>query len=420
MWLEALRSYFNARNHPFAETEQTSILTRDWSDELVIARQTLLRISQLALRVLHLKDEKGSASKSSDQEMLLADLEDEDAIQRDVIGPTTLPLIDLAEAVNDLGVIAENLQGGRQFSFYAWSTLGKLVTREINRAEIAHQLERSSRRDSPKRLPATLLDLTGSLNSSDSLSSDITRVFSYLTRLLERLRMVEVSLRRDHPLKQTLPIFCLVHEEARSLLDFIESRALRTEGLDTNVFDALDGMNYAIAMELRKVFLRELVGFSSFRQSPPIYAKVENAHGLLRDCFQQSIVGLAQVFDPTLDGSRLFSTFKTKLEQSLVLRNDLWQLLQLVRRAEKERDHHPISRVLERLNSFRDGSLRYLMYKDWEACERFMEEAAAARGVVEVTPVLHRFGAYLETLHGQVSMRAVLADQPFDYPPLEA
>jgi hypothetical protein len=48
-----------------------------------------------------------------------------------------------------------------------------------------------------------------------------------------------------------------------------------------------------------------------------------------------------------------------------------------------------------------------------------MEEAAAARGVVEVTPVLHRFGAYLETLHGQVSMRAVLADQPFDYPPLE-
>jgi hypothetical protein len=139
----------------------------------------------------------------------------------------------------------------------------------------------------------------------------------------------------------------------------------------------------------------------------------------LRDCFQQSIVGLAQLFNPTLDVARLFSAFQTKLDQSLMLRDDLWTLLQLVRRAEKERDRYPISRLLERLNSFRDGSLRYLMYKDWEASERFMEEVAAARGAVEVTPVLHRFSAYLETLLGQVNMRAVLADHPFDYPSIE-
>jgi hypothetical protein len=34
---------------------------------------------------------------------------------------------------------------------------------------------------------------------------------------------------------------------------------------------------------------------------------------------------------------------------------------------------------------------------------------------VELTPVLHRFAAYFETLHGQINMRAVLADHPFDY-----
>jgi hypothetical protein len=295
-----------------------------------------------------------------------------------------------------------------------------VLARELDRSEVARTLERAAQTDAAAKLPQPLFELTQAIDAGDAFSTDILIVFSELARLLERLQFVETLLRRDQPLKQTLPIFCLVHEEARSLLDFIETRALRTEGLNENIFDALDGMNYAIAMELRKVFSRELVGLSALRHSPSIYARVENAHGLLRDCFQQSIVGLAQLFDPTLDGARLFNTFQTKLDQSLLLRGDLWTLLQLVRRAEKERDRHPISRLLERLDAFRDGSQRYLMYKDWEACERFIEEVSAARGAVEVTPVLHRFGAYLETLHGQVNMRAVLADHPFDYPSLES
>jgi hypothetical protein len=59
------------------------------------------------------------------------------------------------------------------------------------------------------------------------------------------------------------------------------------------------------------------------------------------------------------------------------------------------------------------------MFKDWESCERFMEEIGAARDAAELVPVLHRFCAYLEALSNQVSMRAVLANQPFDYPAIE-
>ena len=54
------------------------------------------------------------------------------------------------------------------------------------------------------------------------------------------------------------------------------------------------------------------------------------------------------------------------------------------------------------------------MYKDWEVLERFVEEASAAKSSTDLQPVLHRFHAFLETLFGQVNMRAVLADHPFD------
>ena len=67
----------------------------------------------------------------------------------------------------------------------------------------------------------------------------------------------------------------------------------------------------------------------------PIYAKVENSHGLLRDAFQQSVVALAQVFDPDLKGDKVFPQFQTKLEQSLAI------LLHLAERYGRERGLWP-------------------------------------------------------------------------------
>jgi hypothetical protein len=172
-------------------------------------------------------------------------------------------------------------------------------------------------------------------------------------------------------------------------------------------------------MELRKVFAHELVGLSSLRQAPAIYIKVETAHGLLSNSFRQSVIGIAQLFDNKIEGAQLFDAFQTRLEQSLVLRRDLWQLLQLVRRAEKEPGLELTRRLLKKLNSFYEGSLRYLMFKDWETCERFLEEIGAARGAAELAPVLHRFTAYLEALSNQVGMRVALSNHSFDYPELE-
>jgi hypothetical protein len=150
------------------------------------------------------------------------------------------------------------------------------------------------------------------------------------------------------------------------------------------------------------------------RQPPHLFAKVENAAGLLRDCYQQSVVALAQSFDQSLDGAALFHSFRTKLEQSLELRRELWGLVRLVRRASAEGGSPPATQVLEAVAAFGEGGQRYLMYKDWEALERFTEEVDSARGASELSRTLHRFEAYLETLFGQVNMRAVLANHPFD------
>ncbi|PYS97887.1 MAG: hypothetical protein DMF65_10700 [Acidobacteria bacterium] len=239
-------------------------------------------------------------------------------------------------------------------------------------------------------------------------------IFQSFARLLFLLRFIEHALKGDGKLKRLLAVFTLINEETRALLDFIEGRALRAEGLEKKGRDILDGTAYAIRMEMRKAFEHELVGFCSVRQPPQIFAKAENACGLLRDCYRQSVVALAQSFDPSLDGEQLFDSFRTKLEQSLALRRDPWSLIKLVHGASSDGDALAHERFTEGLHAFYEGSLRHLMYKDWEPLERFIEEIESARAPGELSQTLHRFEAFLETLFGQVNMRAVLDGYPFD------
>ncbi len=417
MWLRALHSFFNTCNHPLAEGNQEGLVAQDWTNELRIARRTLLRASELVFRSVHFEQQDSTIFDDAEAAVTRDAMPSPGPTEEMKTGVTDDALLALAATLGDACDLCQSLLELRPISLHAWVNLGDNLKRELGRLEATKVLTRLYSRQETLNVPAPLLDLGREAPGSPALAADMFQVFSGLYRLLGYLHFVETLLRSDQSLKQALPIFTLVHEEARSLTEFIKARAMSDNGLDKHVLEALDSTSYAISMELRKVFAHELVGLSAVPQAPLIYARVENAHGLLRDSFQQSVAGLAQVLNPALDGAQLFDAFRTRLGQSLALRRDLWTLLQLVRRCEREPE--TVERLLNTLAWFRDGSLRYLMFKDWEACERFMEEVDVARRRGEMAPVLHRFTAYLEALSSQVNMRAVLINHPFDYPELQ-
>jgi hypothetical protein len=385
LWLLALRSFLNLRNHPLNELERAELLNRDFKPETRIAQQTLRRCLRLALQT-----DEGELDRAAQTAVLL-------------------------EVLGDAHGLCEALLAAPQVSFHGWGSFGRLLARELDQSEAAHALMQSARAQTSLDQQPELFTLTERL-TPDTLGADMQVIFARLSLLLDELRFVEQALRRDTPLKQNLPLFTLAHEEARTLIELIESRALNTEEFGAETHAILDGAGYAVSMELCKVFAHELVGLASLRDPAKIYARVENAHGLLRDCFQQTVVGLAQAFDPTFDGTRLFQTFRTRLEQSLLLRNDLWTLLQDVRAVEKEADQRPLAPLLARLNAFQAGNMSHLMFKDWESFERFVQELKEASDPDQRRGTLHRFGTYLEALFTQINMRAALADHPFDYP----
>ena len=288
----------------------------------------------------------------------------------------------------------------------------KALTPYTPGAEIHPQAEPPTA--SEQMLPAPLRALVDSLKPA-SLGATMNRVFTDLARLLDYLRLIEKKVQQDQLLASTFSVFTNVHKESLALIEQIDADMLHLEGASEELLTTLDGISYAIGHEIGRVYGFELVGIND-PQSPPIRAKLERAHGLLRNCFQQSTIALTQVFDPALDGEELFNDFQARREEALTLYRDLWSLVGLARRADKECDQFSVALLLAHLKRFRDGSMCYLMYRDWEEYERFVKQVTAARRILEIGPALEGLTCYLETLLGQVRLRSVLANLSFIVP----
>ncbi|PYS87833.1 MAG: hypothetical protein DMF64_22130 [Acidobacteria bacterium] len=262
-------------------------------------------------------------------------------------------------------------------------------------------------------LPAPLAALIAQL-SAQAQHEPMARILADLGRMLGYLRLIEHKVRQDRLLVATMSVFLRLQAETSTLIAFIEREAHRQLRTDEVLAGVLNGVSYAIAHEVRRVFEVELIGLDELRNTSSIRARLEHAYGLLHNAIQQSLIVLAQVFEPTLTGEELFADFARRRQHSLKLYRELDQLLQLAHHVEATGDGRAVSLLLARLTLFRDESMCHLMYRDWNEYESFIAEMRAAQSRFELVTVLNSLTCYLETLLSQVRMRSALTDCNLD------
>lgn len=242
---------------------------------------------------------------------------------------------------------------------------------------------------------------------SPQVRETVTPVFDDLLRLLQCLDLIEVHLRKVELAEQTLALFQLIHDDARVLVKFIRDEGLNREVLTEELFDTLDGIAFAINHDLQRVFETN----AGMNNKPhAVVGRLYRAHDILTNCLQQSTITLAMVFDAKLVGTKLFNNSDMRFRQSLQLCEDLSSLIQIVERAESDGRPRAFANLAEGIQTFRNDSMELLMYSDWPQFETFCERIDDRIGTSDQAAVLHQFRCYLETLLGQVRMRAVLAN----------
>lgn len=417
LWLSGLESFLQIRNHSFAgasgadASNRSKILSREWTKEFRLLLSTLLLCSKLTLQLTKaVKDKNSSAG-------LIEENKDEidwlGGLQAAKLDFTEEELAELASVLIDSIQINEALLRAAPLRFSEWTAWSNLLLSKLKSVSAVGKLITVAEREGEKFLPRRLKELLENEPIPFALEADLRLVLPRFAKILKWLDAIGRMHDLDEPLKPAMLLFARINEQTQEMMRFINNRLLRYKNEEDSLFAALDCAVYAASIELRKVYNFELVGFAEARQSPLIFARVETAHGLLSDCFQQTLVNFAQLIKPEVSATELFPNLKTKFEQSLALRDDLWRVLQIVQHAEKNTEKVSLEKLNTKLTDFLSNTIRFLFYKDLETVERFIEEVLNTQNKSELVSILHRFGAYLETLLGQVNMRVVLANHPF-------
>lgn len=408
LWLSGLESFLNVRNHSLAEDSRAKAARRDWAKEFRLTHSTLLRCSRLTFQLgKTIKDEDSSEELDFDFEMDSFSKKSEFTVDE---------IYSLAQVLKDSIALNEGLLRAAPLKFGEWSAWSNLLAEKFKSVEVFGKLVESAEKTGERFLPEALQKLLESKSLPLALEYDLKLVLPRFAKILKWLNAIDKMLKNDEPLKPSLLIFSRIYEQIQEMMTFVNNRLLRFSDEENSLFGSLDGAAYTASIELRKVYQHELAGLAEIRQTPLIYAKTETAFSLLNDSFQQTLVNFAQLIEPNIEPTELFPNFQSKLKQSLVLRQNLWQMFQTVQATEQNPGKTQLDALNKQVTDFLNNSLHFLFYKDMETVERFIEEVLVTSDKKDLVPILHRFGAYLETLFGQVNMRIVLANHPFEYP----
>jgi len=393
IWFSGLESFLSVGNYTF-RVRDTAKPTVDYTIESRLTQSTLMRCMKLNARLLveHSRNES---------DRLAIDL-------------TVDELNELAAALRDTIQVGDCIVRAEPLGVGEWKAWCNLLAEKFGSLDAFHKLIRHAEAQGEQFLPEPLKSFAANQKPKSIEDAELALILPKFAKILKWLSVIGKMLQADEPLKPALLIFSRLNEQIADLISYINNRLTRFPNEEAELFATLDAASYTASIELKKVYAQELTGLADLRPPPSICAGMETAYAMLNGSFQQTLAGLARLIDPSVDVVTLFPSYRINFERSLTLRSDLWKLVRLTQTAEQEPEKNEVDALNKSLREFTNGSIRFLFYKDTETFERFVEEILVTKQKKDLVPLLHRFGAYLETLFGQVSMRAVLEGHPFE------
>ncbi len=408
-WLKGIRAFFNLEHLPLSDSERSALITRSFAPEIAIALQAIRLCESFAGELIDRGVGQRSAGGFPETRNRRDRMQDGISHPAGQLTPAD-GISQLLDSLNDLRVTINSLQPqpGRDFQLFV--TLGRAFAREIKNCRYIDLLVSQRFKSQYDSIDSKAFIAALRRIPHEPVRRNTALVFLFLFRFLKYLKSVLLDLNRDRPLKQHLVIFSLIHEEMGSLMEMIRARLLRSSEVGSALQNAAELVSYSLKTESQRVQTRELTGVSHEMDPRVVYSRVENSHGLLRNCCQSCILTLIQSVDKSFDPTVLFPSRAGQLVAAEKLRQDLWNLRRWLMDILANKDATDCSRIIERIGAFKEASVGSLMYRDWAEFEAFTDTVAVSINPAEIRTQLRKFVSYLETLIQEVSKRSVFRE----------
>ncbi len=415
MWFRASWIFFKSEFHPITDQESIPIHLKNFTPELQILFYGLTAQMQTACQLIHpdvlerhkfvdyilnLLDDASGWSILQKPRFLKSSVDDDFLRYLDVLG--------------QFRTLAYHFSQVHHLAYPAFLVLGRLYHQTFLHYSLSTWILQHPIIPFIDEIPNKLIQETIQYHAPKGLHHWLAWSLAKFYQWLFWLEQVPALTEDISLLKRSFMIFVLLNQEIRHMQKIWTSRAIENDQ-EKPWLETMDTVTFALQMEMKKIIHKELVGFPRLHRTSVMYMRLENCQGILRNAIQQGVIQLIHIVKPDLSGKEIFPSYYTKREQSIKLRDDLWALKQLVRDIWKKEEWERWPELLNRFHRFRSTSMRFLMYRDWNAIMEFITHLENARSPYRKKIILNQLNAFLGTLLKEICKRDVLRDEPFPY-----
>ena len=337
--LKGLDRFFNIQNLPIANMEQ--VVSFNFLTELEIVQGFVDRVTRLSQRLLENSHRHDYQFRRYVEAQLLDDLTRnrwrEVSLKQDRPEDS---LFLLYSSFLNLGEIIKGLIQLKHVPYSLFYNLGSLLSREVAANRFFSPVGEIMFRPEYDRVGNRLVTRIVKAITEPLLQKNFSVVLLAFYRLLHYLHFIDPQTDQVQALKSSLLFFALIASESRHLTEFMErnlAQNLRQSShpKSQEFLQLADSLAFQVGMELKKIYHGELQKAAQPTNPDLMRAAIENSHGVLQNFFQQSIVQLVRLFAPELQGEDIFTSFVSRRQQSVKLREDLWVLRALMDKFEE-------------------------------------------------------------------------------------
>ncbi len=421
MWVKGINNFFLIEYHPLTDKEVNLISIKDYSEELIVLSAGISRL----IRIFTLLVDREMLLKSSFANYLDQVRSGELLFKEDLInlwkeGNPDGELIQSIDIFTTMKTLIDNLTIKKDISFPTFLNVGKLINMEFRNNRFLYYMINRPIDAVVDKIDNRALRYVIRGISNNFLKRSVAIFIAKFLRILKYMEFAKIFSDAPIEIKKYLIIFVLIYAEIKKIIDLMTKQYLYNEEVPADFIEMIDGFIFSISMDMKKIMKKELVGFLGNNHPSHLYMKIENSCGIMENAIKQTVVSIAQYFDKNIQGTDIFEDFQTKLEQSLILREEIYELYtisrNLINSSNYEKAEINIQPLINKLELFRRGSMKFLMFKDWYDFDNFYNELSHTLNQKALHLTLNKFSAFLATLLKEVNKRAVLYDFPFDKP----
>ncbi len=267
MWLRSFERFFRIGGQPLSDREMRTLALRNWSEELRLVDNALMRVVHLATSIL---SEEHVDLTRFDRYVEASFARDEgldpyiEKLVRHATPEAALTL--LRESFEDLHLLLVDLVRLSRLPYATFHAVGKILYREVRRSDLVAMIIDKKFKPVHDRVRSRRISRLIRGVEDPTERRQAAKVFLELFRLLHYLEYTDPARLPEGQLRDTILPFALITSETRLLLGYIEKKVLKGREIVRPLDQVYDSFVYCMPLELRKVMNTEL---SRHLRDPP-------------------------------------------------------------------------------------------------------------------------------------------------------